>query len=52
MAREDLGDLLGIGSEEKGKIQQVFCYSDGDETGGEGWIWGAEGRVCILCLPT
>lgn len=42
MAREDLCDLLGIGSEKKGKIQQVFRYSDGDETGGGGRVGSGE----------
>lgn len=52
MAREDLCDLLRMGSEKKGNIQQVFCYNAGNENAGGGWIWGAKGGMCILCLPT
>lgn len=32
----DLYDLFGIRSEKKGRLQQVFCYRAGDETGGTG----------------
>lgn len=34
MAREDLCDLLRMGSEKKGNIQQVFCYNAGNENAG------------------
>lgn len=52
MAREDLCDLLRMGSEKKRNIQQVFCYNTGNENAGGGWIWGAKGGMYILCLPT
>lgn len=46
MAREDLCDLLRMGSEKQGKIQQVFCYSTGDETAGGGVGSGEQREGC------
>lgn len=47
--REDLYDLLEMGTERKMKLQHMVCYWVGDEI--VDWVWKRGGRMTGGCLP-